>query len=206
MKKESIEKLYFFLTMLDYGIACSYLVILVIFKLLTLPLNLLKSLMSVGIESEDNKTEVNMINTIREWVVNHQNDIADATETFGKEESYFIKITPKLASAATLQIEIGYPKYLRVSVNNLGIEFSDNDIEDGIILLQKILLSYENGQYYMKKWLYHDVLVDQCLVFNIDKNKVRQSKTDEFKILRKMFSNVKRKKFLPIAFDTLTTL
>lgn len=205
MRKGSIERLYLFLTMLDYGIACTYVVILVLFKLLALPFGLIRSLMSVSIESENNSTEVNMINAIREWVANHQNDIVDAAETFGNKESYFVKITPKLSKAATLHIEVGYPKYLRVSVDNMGIEFDEDVINDGTKLLQEILLSYENGNYYIKKWVYQKVLVDQCFIINIDNNQKFQSKTDEFKILRKMFSKVKVKKFAAIASETEMT-
>lgn len=205
MKKGKADQLYLLLTMLDYVIACSYLVILVIFKLFALPFGLLKSLMSVGINTDNNKTEINMINAIREWVTNHHHDIVDAAETFGDEESYFIKITPKLSNAATLQIEVGYPKYLRISIDNLGIEFDEKDIDDGTKLLQKILQSYENGKYCIKKWVYQDMSVDQCLIINFNKNQQYQSKTDEFKILRKLFAKTKFKKFAAIASDTEVT-
>jgi hypothetical protein len=198
MKKKATKESYIVLTVLDYAIAAVILVVMVILRLFALPFSLLKGLFTAQLPIEDGEIEVKLINAIRQWVANHQNDIADATETFGEKESYFIKITPKLNNAATLSLEVGYPKYLRVSIENFGIEFGEEQIDDGEKLIQHLLLSYENGEYYLKKWVYEGELIDKCLVILI-KKKQYTSQTDELKLTRKWFSTVKIKKFMPIA-------
>lgn len=199
MKKKGTKEFYLVLTVIDYIIATVFLVFMVILKLLTLPYSLLKDLLGVKLPIADGATEVKLINAIREWVTNHQSDIADATETFDEKESYFIKITPKHNNAATLNLEVGYPKYLRISIDNFGIEFDEDDVDDGAKLIEQILLSYENGKYYIKKWFYEKVVVDKCLVIEINENQKYTSATDEFKITRKIASKVKVKKYMPIA-------
>ncbi len=198
MTKKATKESYIVLTVLDYVIATVILVTMVIFRLLSLPFSLLKGLFTAELPIEDGIIEVKLINVIRQWVANHQNDIADATETFGENESYFIKITPKHNNAAALSLEVGYPKYLRVSIENFGIEFDDADVDDGEKLIQHLLLSYENGEYFLKKWVYEGELIDKCLIIVI-KKKQYTSQTDELKLTRKWFATVKIKKFMPIA-------
>lgn len=197
MKKATKES-YMMLTILDYMVAAVILVVMMIFRLFALPFSLLKGFFTTKLAIEDGESEVILINAIREWVANHQSDIADVTETFGNNESYFVKITPKHNNAATLSLEVGYPKYLRVSIENFGIEFEEDDINDGKKLIQNLLLSYENGHYFLKKWLYEGNVIDKCLIIVV-KKKQYASQTDDLKLTRKWFSKVKIKKFMPIA-------
>ncbi|HRE31415.1 MAG TPA: hypothetical protein PLD88_05510 [Candidatus Berkiella sp.] len=201
MKQSTSAKwTYTTLAVLDYVLVSCFLIIVVIFKLLSLPFQMLRMFMNVRFASQDNEAmEVKLINLIRGWVVNHENDLVDATESFGKQESYFAKISPKNEEAATLDIEIGYPRYLRVSMNNYGIEFDEDEIDQGEQILHDILLSYENGKYYLKKWYYKGQMVEKCLVIELENGKRYVSKVDEFKLLRKVVAKEKIKKFLPIA-------
>ncbi len=196
----SARTMYLILTALDYVVVSCFLLIMVMFRLLTVPLQIIRTFMNVEItEQSDEAQEVKMINAIRQWVANHENDIADATESFGAQESYFAKITPKNNGAATLTIEVGYPKYLRVSIENFGIEFGEDELDQGENLLNDILLSYENGKYYLKKWLFEGVIVDKALIIELENGKRYSSKADEFKVLRKWLAKVKQKRFSAIA-------
>lgn len=196
----STKTMYFIVTFLDYVVVSCFLLMVVLFRLLMVPVQIVKTFMNVEItEQGDEAQEVKMINAIRQWVANHENDIADATESFGAQESYFAKITPKNNDAATLTIEIGYPKYLRVSIENFGIEFDEDELDQGENLLNDILLSYENGKYYLKKWLFEGVVVDKALIIELENGKRYSSKTDEFKVLRKWLAKVKQKRFSAIA-------
>ncbi|MGE3320616.1 MAG: hypothetical protein AB7I18_15125 [Candidatus Berkiella sp.] len=199
MKQASNKWLYIVLSILDYIIAFVFLILMVIFRLFALPYGLLKSVMTVEIANDENSSEVKMITILREWVGNHQNDLADASETFGDKENYFIKIVPKHNNAATLNIEIGFPRYLRVSIDNFGIEFSDDELDASEELMNKLLLSYENGKYLIKKWFYNGAVIDSCFIMELEDKKQYSSKTDGFKLLRKLFAKVKIKRFLPIA-------
>jgi|GEM_PF-4125216 hypothetical protein len=199
MSKKSTKQLYLALTVLDYIIATLFLFSMVILKLLMIPLSMIKRVMSAELPISDTRMEVKLINMIRNWVANHQSDIADVVETFGEKESYFIKITPEHNNAATLAIEVGFPQYLRVSIENFGIEFDEDEVDNGEKLIKDLLLSYENGEYYLKKWVYEGVVIDKCLVICVNKNKQYTSATDEFKIIRKLLAKVKMKNFMPIA-------
>lgn len=196
----SAKTMYLILTVLDYLVVSCFLLIVVMFRLLTVPLQIIRTFMNVEIAAQsDEAQEVKMINAIREWFANHENDIADATESFGAQESYFARITPKNDAAATLTIEIGYPKYLRVSIENFGIEFGEDELDQGEILLNDILLSYENGKYYLKKWVFEGVVVDKVLIIELESGERYSSKSDEFKMLRKWLAKVKQKRFSAIA-------
>lgn len=199
MKQASTKWLYIVLSMLDYTIAFVFLVLMVILKLFALPYGMLKAVMTVEIANDDNSVEVKMITILREWVANHQSDLADANETFGDKENYFMKIIPKHNNAATFNVEVGFPKYLRVSIDNYGIEFNDDELDDGEKLMKQLLLSYENGKYLIKKWFYKGTVIDSCFIMELENKKQYRSKTDEFKMLRKLFAKVKIKRFLPIA-------
>lgn len=199
MKQTSSRWLYIVLLILDYTIAFVFLMFMVILKLFALPYGMLRAVMTVEIATEDNSSEVKMITILRQWVGNHQTDLADASESFGDKESYYMKIVPKHNNAATLNVEVGFPKYLRVSIDNYGIEFDDDELGDSENLMKQLLLSYENGKYLIKKWLYKGAVIDSCLIMQLENKKQFSSKTDEFKILRKLFAKVKIKRFLPIA-------
>jgi hypothetical protein len=200
MKQGSFAKwMYTLLTALDYGVAVLVLLISMLLKLLAIPLNLFKLFRGIEITQKSDPTEVNLINMAREWVSNHQNDIAEATESFDTKDSYFAKIVPKNEEAATLNIEIGYPKYLRISIENFGIEFNEDVLDDSGKIFQEILWAYENGDYYIKNWDFKGHMIDKTLVMRGSQGAQYSSKSDELKLLRKLFAKVKLKKFQPIA-------